>query len=278
MKSLFAIMLSLSWLAFFTYCQNNKPLPAEIVARVGDAYLTKTTVLELLPPNLPESDKPYYIQKIVETWIDRQVLFQSARQSGVKLSPIDEFQIETLRQELLNFRFLNQTLPKEVLITDQEIEDYYQHNQVDFVRDEDEVHLVHLFLEKLDRAIVKEIRETKLLMDVIKKNYMDRQITPVREKNGDLGYVPLPNLRPEFRKAIRGTKTGVIYGPIRTGDGYHYLQVLDRQKKGTVRSLELVVDEIRTRLRMEKQQAALGALKASLRNQIEIETFFSNIN
>ncbi len=274
---LYKFLLLLTIWAWFQSCQDNRPKPGEIVARVGDAYLTRETVLSLLPPELETHEREFMLKRIIDQWVDNQVLAQAAKREGLKISEVELWEIRNLQNELPATKFLKSRVPGSFPVTDQEIEDYYQTYQEQFRRDEDEVHLIHLYLEHLDRAIVKEIRSTKSLLEVIKKNYLDRQINRINEPNGDLGYVPVKSLQPKFQRAIRGKKTGVIYGPIKIEQGYHYLQVIDRQPAGSIRSLDLVQDEIISRLQLKKQQQFSEELLNRYRKDFRAETFYENV-
>ncbi len=258
-------------------CSHNAPPQSEIVARVGNAYLTKDIVESLLPPQLSPKHRSFFVKRIVEQWIDNQVLAQKAQEEDLALSTVDQWKLQNLKLELLASKFLEKKTQQQFPVTDREIEEYYQANQEEFKREHDEVHLVHVFFEKPDKAIIREIRQSKSLLEVIHKNYLDQQITKVLEPNGDLGYVVTEQLRPEFRRAIRGTKTGLIYGPIYSKDGIHYLQVLDRQPAGSIRSLELVKDTIKAHLEAQKRQTYIKMIKQSVRKDFAIETFYENI-
>ncbi|RMF57121.1 MAG: hypothetical protein D6748_11890 [Calditrichaeota bacterium] len=271
------LLIIMSGLLILSGCQRNQHNPTEIVARVGDAYLTRDVVLHFLPKDIDAQQKKFFIRRIVEQWIDNQILAQKALQEGYTLSELDQWKLENLKVELLAAQFISSKTQQHFTVTDREIEEYYQNHQEEFRRDYDEVHLVHLFLEELDNTLVKEIRDSKSLIEVIQKNYLDQRVTPVLEPNGDLGYVIKDRLRPEFKRAIRGTKTGLIYGPIRTKDGYHYLQVLDRQPAGSIRTLDLVKDDIRLRLEAQKRHEYIKMLKESLRKDFTVETFYENI-
>ncbi|MCB0295159.1 MAG: hypothetical protein KDG51_07950, partial [Calditrichaeota bacterium] len=100
-----------------------------------------------------------------------------------------------LEAEILAAKYLDDKLKTQLPVTDKEVEDYYRAHQDEFVRSEDEVHLVHLYSEQNDNAIFQEIRQSQSLLEVIKKNLLDqRQLTYVTEPNGDLGYVPVSRL------------------------------------------------------------------------------------
>ncbi|NOX38288.1 MAG: hypothetical protein GXO78_12220 [Calditrichaeota bacterium] len=259
-------------------CPRETPDPSEIVARVGDAYLTRDVVQELIPENLPPEKKSSYLQKLVNQWIEAQVLAQAARKEGLELSPGEQYKANWVQLDMLGNKYIEQKISNLIPVTEKEIEEYYLANQEEFKRDFAEVHLVHLFLEKRDRAIEKDIRESKSLLEVIEKNYLDQRATPLLEPNGDLGYVIYDHLRPEFKRALRNRKTGEIIGPIRTRDGYHYLQLLDRQPEGSIRSLDMVREEIAARIKLQKRNQEIKKLIESLKEKVPIETHFNHLN
>ncbi len=261
-----------------TGCESDTPKAGDIVARVGNQYLTRDLVISLTPKALQATDREAFIKRIVEQWIDNQVLAQKAIAEGIALTNEDKWQVDKLQAGLLGEKYITNRLSNNFSITDKDIEDYYRDNTLEFVRQHDEVHLVHVFFEQQDNAIFREIRQTKILMDVIKNNLLDqRQLTYVIEPNADLGYVAVNKLRPEFQKAIRGKKTGTIYGPIKTGDGFHFLQVLDRKAEGTTRRLELVEQQIVNHLRIALRHRKIRALKDDARKDMLIETFYQNV-
>ncbi len=137
---------------------------------------------------------------------------------------------------------------------------------------------MRLFLEKRDRAIEREIKDTKDLLTVIEKNFLDQRVTPLMEKNGDLGYLSVDNLKKPFRWYINRAKVGDIVGPIKTDDGYHFFQILDRQPAGSYRALELVREEIVARLKIEHRNKLIKELVDRLRRNAEVQVFLENFN
>ena len=261
----------------FSGCRGDRPADDEIVARVGDEYLTREVVLTLTPESVEGENRDFYVRQIVEQWIENQILAQMARKDGIQFSEMEEWQIDKLKSEILANKFIGTRLPYDIKVTDKEAENYYQENEDQFRRNQNEVHLIHLYFKELDQAVVKEIKQTSALTDVIEKNYLNYQVNQIIERNGDLGYLPESQLRREFQKAIKGEKTGTIYGPIKTGDGFHFLQVMDRQPAGSKRQLSLVRDEIIDRLTVLKRLQMTRNLKEESRKNIEVETFYNNI-
>jgi parvulin-like peptidyl-prolyl isomerase len=258
-------------------CQNKRPDSRKVIARVGNEYLTRDIINELIPENITEEERDIFQKNLIDRWIEKQILRQAALDEGIEFSQRDNWQLENLKMDIFAQKLLNSKISAAETATDKEIEDYYSANQGSFTRDKDEVHIVQLFLEKLDRTIRNEITKSNSLQDVIEKNFLIQQINNIVEPNGDLGYVEIASLRPVFARAIRGKKTGIIYGPIKTSDGYHYIQVLDRQEAGSVRELDLVRDEIIKQIKIEKRQQKIRALKEQLKKDADVETFYTNL-
>lgn len=258
-------------------CQGDQPPSEEIVARVGNEFLTRSVVLNLTPESVEGENRDFYVKQIVEQWIENQILAQTAAKDGLRFSDLEEWQINKLKSEILAAKLISTRLPYDIKITDKEIETYYDKNEDQFRRNHDEVHLIHLYFKELDQAVVKEIKQTAALTEVIKKNYLNYQVNQIIERNGDLGYLPKNQLRSEFQKAIKGEKTGTVYGPVKTSDGFHFLQVLDRQPADSPKKLSLVRDEIVERLTVLKRMKMMRELKKESRKNIEVETFYNNI-
>jgi parvulin-like peptidyl-prolyl isomerase len=131
-------------------------------------------------------------------------------------------------------------------------------------------------MEQKDNAIFNEIRESKDLLEIIKKYYFDNKSTTERP-NGDLGYLPESALPDNFSKVIKRMKTGAISSPISSDQGYHFIQLLDRQSKGNRKDQELVQDEITLRIKKERRQMELERLLKDLKEKSQIQTYLSKI-
>jgi len=278
MRSKHFLFLSLLVLQLFIVnCQNDAVPAIEIVAKAGDQFLTRDELLNWMPPDIPEEQKEILSRQYIDRWVQKTVLSLTAKDDGISLTPYEKWSLESLQKEMLAQKYLNSKLPREIIITDQEISTYYDEKKDQFIRSEDEVHLVQLFLENLDRAIAEEIREEQSLLEVIKKNYLDTQINRIVEKNGDLGYVPVKNLRKEIARTVKNGQTGRIYGPINIEKGYYYFQMMDKQNAGSYRSLDLVQEEIRLRLVSIRREKLAENLTEKLKNKYAVEIFPEHI-
>ena len=167
----------------------------------------------------------------MEKWIEEEIFYQVAVEEGFTLSEEEMKLVSNYEKQLLIQKYMDSRLSNNYRIMDQEVEDYYNKHQREFVWDDETVRIIHLILDNDDSAIKSEIRKSKDLMEVIKKNFLDQQSTPERPI-GDLGYQKLSEFPTLIQRQIRNLKTGNISGPIKTNYGYHYIQLLDYQKKG----------------------------------------------
>ncbi|OPX31900.1 hypothetical protein B1H10_08230 [candidate division KSB1 bacterium 4484_188] len=263
---------------FLFGCHREKVAEIDVVARVENYYLTRSQLDDWLPPGLKNNQKDAVARQYIERWVQRTTLYLSAREEGITLSPYEQWSLDNLKRELLADKYLRAKQPQKIIVTDEEISNYYKENQEEFVREQSEVNLIQLFLENLDKAIAREIRESKSLLKVIRKNYLDKQENRLLEKNGDLGYVPLNSLRKEVLRYAKNGKTGKIYGPIRLASGYYYFQMMDKQPEGSYRSLDLVKEQIKLRLmNIKREKINKNLAKKNLENY-RVEIFPEHIN
>lgn len=257
-------------------CNRQGELPEDLVAQVNDNYLSREQVLFSVPERL-EGELQFALKKnIIDRWVENEIMYQSALNEGLTLTEKEKFQIEDLKKSFIVQRYLDQKLNRDYLITQKAIEDYYREHVNEFLRSEEEVHIIHLLLEQKDQAIFDEIRETKDLRDVIRKYYLNEKSTMERP-NADLGYVALSLLPEPIRRTVRAMKTGTISRPIETDQGYHFIQLIDYQKVGTARDIEIVRDEIILRLKMERREDELARMKRELKENFQVQTYLSKI-
>ncbi|MFZ0390964.1 MAG: hypothetical protein WAN36_10955, partial [Calditrichia bacterium] len=160
-------------LLVFASCQK-KPAPfKEIVARVEDEYLTRDQLKDWLPPNLPQESRNLVAHRYIERWVQKTALAKMAEKENMSLNDYEEWTIHNFHKNMLAEKYLEKHLPQEVSITDEEIKEYYQNNREEFKRTQPELHLVQLYLEKLDQAISREIQNSNNLLQVIQKNYLE---------------------------------------------------------------------------------------------------------
>ena len=257
-------------------CRREAEIPEDLVAQVNDHYLGLTQVNQSMPEGIPDDLALSLKKNLISKWVENETLYQVALDENITLDEFQQFLVEEYRKSLIIQNYLNQKLNLSYNISAREIEDYYKAHQEEFRRTEDEAHIVHLFTDQYDKAIFKEIRSADNLQQIIKKYYFDEK-SNIEQPNGDLGYVPLSELPAALVKEIKRLKTGKISRPVKIGDGYHFVQLIDYQKKGSIRDLTLVEDEIILRLKKRKRDEMYQQLIQEAQKKVQIQTYLSKI-
>ncbi|KAA3615009.1 MAG: hypothetical protein D8M58_11195 [Calditrichaeota bacterium] len=269
-------IFSLTLAALLSGCNQSSDLPADLIAQVNDSYLKKNNVNQSVPAGLPDDTKLSMKKMIIKKWVEDEIIYQSAVKEGIQYSDEELFQIENYKKSLLVERFLNNKLNKNFRVSQKEIEDNYADNIKEFIREQDEAHIIHLLIENRDNAIFNEIKESEDLNVIIKKYYFDTRST-YESPNGDLGYVVISSLPDYLQKTVKNLKTGAISKYVKSDFGYHFVQLLDNQKKGTQRDIELVKDEIVRRLKWQKREQEYVRLMDELKEKYQVQTYLSKV-
>ena len=169
-------------------CGQSNELPVDLVAQVNDSYLIRDQLNYSVPADLADESKLSMKKMLIKEWVENEIIYQTALNEGLAFSDNDLFFIENYKKSLLVQRYLDNKLNKNYLVSQKEIEDNYNENKKEFIRDKDEVHIIHLLVENRDNAIFNEIKESNDLNEIIKKYYFDNRST-FESPNGDLGYI-----------------------------------------------------------------------------------------
>jgi parvulin-like peptidyl-prolyl isomerase len=273
----FFLILFLSTIFIISGCSSKSDIKGNVVAQVNAAQITNSELESAIPEGSSAEVKIALKRNLMEKWIEEEIFYQVALEEGLSLSEQEMALVKNYERRLLIQKYIDTQLSQNFRILDQEVEDYYNKHKREFVWDEETVHIIHLVLENDDRDIQTEIRQSKDLLAVIKKNFLDQQSTPERPV-GDLGYQKLSEFPPTIQRRIRNLKTGNVSGPIKTVYGYHYIQLIDYQKKGAIKDLDLARDEIYMRLQVEKRNREIANFMQNLRSKFTIQTDLSKLS
>lgn len=225
-------------------CSSSKTPEEEVFARVGDKVLTKKSIIDKTGGGLVNSNS---VLHFTNKWVKKTLLYEAALNANLDK---DRFLIEKKEdfyKDLLVSSFLELEAKKKINISKKDVSDYYRTHKKSFTRNEDEIRLKHFVLPTKNEAIklkklLKSNKKGSLLEEYIYK-YKPETKTVKKNLVGDnlIGFV--------FNHVV-----GDIVGPKKIEASYHVFEVLRKNKKGTIRGLEIVYDEIQQRL-FKKQEA-----------------------
>ena len=240
----------------------------QIVARVGNAVLTKDAMKKEIGW---EGMRPEQESEFVDRWVNRELLFQEAKRLGLDKDAELNWQLELVKEEYLINKLLERTFAKKLKITDSEIKAYYGKHGDLFKVTEDEVRAFHILTKTKKEAelALKEIRAGKPFDEVAKEH----SIGIFRKKGGDMGFFKKKDVIPEIARFAFRLPEGKVSPIFHSSYGYHILKVVKRRRKGEIKDLSDVRDEILQHLRVSKERSIYYDLLFQLQSKTKVYVF-----
>ncbi len=165
-----------------------------------------------------------------------------------------------IRGQMLRMRLLRREVQSKIVVTDEEIGDFYDKHRQDY-EGEEAVRIKQILLpvvagaDKKTRESVKE--QARQLRERISKGepleILAAQYSkgPAAAQGGDIGFVERGVMVPEVEKAAFSLSAGQISDVIETEMGFHIIAVVDKRGAG-LKPLPAVRNEIKAKIEDEK--------------------------
>lgn len=139
-------------LVLVTSCDYFKaPKEPEAIARVGDEFLYKSDINNLIPKGTSKKDSVVIVKAFIENWATQKLLFKGAELNLTK-DKTEEFEdlINQYKVDLYTKAYVEQLVIKKIdtLITEEQIKEYYDKNQQYFKNGSELVKLRYINLVK----------------------------------------------------------------------------------------------------------------------------------
>ncbi|HPA96268.1 MAG: hypothetical protein GX178_06350 [Acidobacteria bacterium] len=167
------------------------------------------------------------------------------------------------RQRVISYLLVDSgRLRSQIELDPADLQRFYEQHASDYQRPE-EVHARHILVqvgaERTEAEARAEIEALRARIEggadfaAIAREHSDDPGT--RTKGGDLGFFGRGRMIREFEDAAFAATPGQLVGPLRTGFGFHLLEVLERHEAG-LQPFAQVEAQIRSRLQSERADAA----------------------
>jgi len=183
----------------------------------------------------------------------------------------EDFQSDA-RNSILTRRVVGEEVSRNINITDQEIQAYYDAHKKDFIREE-KVYLQEILIstegkdatglaaaERKAKDVASRAAKGERFSDLAKEN----SDSTTAQQGGDLGGYPKGYLQKFLEDAVWNLPKGGVTQPLKVGNGYLILKVVDHTKAGQA-DLADVRSEIEEALYGPKMQPKVREYLAGLR-------------
>ena len=298
-----------------------------VVAIVNDDLITLSELKEASLTLDPATQEPMDDRTLLNQMVESKLFEQEATRRGITVSDeeldasiegvrarynLDEDQMEEVlkkqnltpesfreqwRIQLLGNKLLDSQLRNKIVITDDEVREYYEENygEIDYSEafsstpdSEEEVEIAHILISPETPDAQQKAQEVAQLAKsgdnfaTLAREYSDDSFTA--DKGGNLGTFKKGDLIETLEVAVERTSVGDVTGPVESPAGYHVLKVLNRTKpnsnnnnddKKTAKS-ELDIpesqqEEIRQIIHRQKAQEQLKSWLEEMRESAYVE-------
>jgi len=167
---------------------------------------------------------------------------------------------QEIRGQMLRMRLLRREVQSRILVTDEEIGEYYDKHREDY-EGREAVHIRQIFLpvpEGADsgardrvRAEANQLRERILKGERFEVMAARYSRGPAAAEGGDIGFVERGIMMPEVEKTAFSLPVGEVSEVLETEAGFLLLVVVDKKGAG-LKPLPVVRDEIKAKIEDEK--------------------------
>ena len=203
-----------------------------------------------------------------------------------------------LRREIVIRKLLDQVVASSLEVSRKELEDYYHDHTESFRLLETQFHVAHLLVTPRPDFEIRNLRNEDASTDAAARQKVQQLLTRLRAgedfgllarnhsedpdsalSGGDLGFFPesaLAQAHPALRSFVFQLAPGEVGGPVRTGEGYVLVHVIDRIPPGQRELSDPQVETaIRERLLNMKRQLAEAAFVENARTEARVTNYLA---
>ncbi|MFC2152360.1 peptidyl-prolyl cis-trans isomerase [Bacteroidota bacterium] len=253
--------------------QDNNEINDKPLAKVHDKFLYESDIKNLFNSYTSVEDSIIIARNYINDWVKKQLLLEKAELNLNTESKNIEKQIEDYRSSLLIFRYQQELIKQKLdtLITELEIEDYYNQYSGNFI-------LNHNIVKALFLKISKEAPE----IDKVRwwyKSTNSENISRLEDycyqyatkfDNFDENWIPFNNLLIEIPTNIEDQERYLRYNKyIETEDDlfYYFVRINEYSLKSTVQPLEYARLKIKSILLNKRKFTFIEELENSVYNE-----------
>ena len=184
-----------------------------------------------------------------------------------------------IRGQMTRARLLRREVKSKILVSDEEIGEYYNKNRRDY-EGKETVRIKQLLLllpPDVNETIKAKMKNQALQLhkSIMEGESFDLLIVkysqgPAAAQGGDVGFIERGTIIPEVEAAAFRLPVGQVSDVIESSVGFHIIQVLDKQGAG-LKPIATVREEIKTKIEDEKLEKKFDEWIASVRAKSHIE-------
>ena len=240
---------------------------SDVLAR-GDGFVVTRQDVKALAKTIPSHLRIPFDEQ-VRVLVNRKLLVLEAGREGLDKQKSVQISVSQAAEEALAKIYEKHYLEKNVRVSQDIAESYYLAHLDEFA-EPGRIRLARLIVK--DKALSHDLYERLGKGADFKELVAKYSTDPARQgKSGEMGWIDLSRLLPEFKEVVSGLKAGQMSQPAER-NGYHYIFLVQEIRSEKVKPLDEVRDDLAKKLVSLKKRDALESLTAELRKLYHVET------
>lgn len=266
------LILSISFLLFMVSCKESEQQKTYL-ARVGNSYLSVETAEQYIGSSFDTSDVRTRIY--VNRWVESELLYQQALTKGFADSHDIEKQLADIRKQLIIQSYLDKEIYSGIeQLSDYDLKNYYDQHTKEFELRETNVRVNRAVFS--DRASANDFRsflvKGKSWSDASSRFSEDEiKVAALQSNLMSITYTQITLYPTELWKVVQNLQKGDVSFPVKSGDKFYVIQLLEKSEKGSTANFETVIDEVKSRLSIEKRREKYDKLLQNLRKEFKVQ-------
>jgi len=264
---LFFVIMLLTSFSLQGIAQNENENNVQKLAVINGEVIT-LDIFEQFWELIPDSYKVQLNKEdVLEQLITQTLLIQKADELNLREEPEIAFQIKNAIDQILIQALLEKEIIDKTVLSDDDIEMYYEENKENYWQEE-EIHALNILVETQEKAeeIINELNEGKIFSDLAK----DHSTSSSAAEGGDIGFITKGTLKTEIEEKLFILDPGEVSDIIPIENGFHIFKVLEKNPSGYI-ELDEVKEEIKYQLLPIKQQEAFDKYLEEVEEKAIIE-------
>jgi len=242
-----------------------------VLNRMVDTILVKQEA-KRLNIVVKDSDVTNMINEMLKS---RKMTMEQFKEMLAKEGLSLESYMEEAKDHLVRGRLANREIRSKVMVTEQEIGEYYKQHREEY-EGREQVKLRQIVILCPTTAPVEKKREARAEIESImarlkageKFEVLAAKYSP--QLGGEMGFVEKGAMLQPVEDAAFKLKVGEVSDIVESPAGFHIIQLLDRRGAG-IKSLQSVREEILNKLTLEKSEKKFEEWMTDLRKKSHIE-------
>lgn len=230
--------------------------------------LQKAAELKLVPA---EADLTAEIEKQYKAEVESNGGEESFKKALEEMKFTVESLKESIRKQII-IQKLYDNVVKDIAVSDDDINKYYQENLFDYTTKPNTMNLSHILVATEDEAIkIKDEYDAGKKFEDLAKQY---STDPSKDKGGLLGDVAYNNeeIDKAFLEYAKIVPEGMVSQPVKSSFGWHLIKV-NKRTEYPVKPLSEVKEEIKSKLLQEKQSEKYQAQMTQWKEKATIKVY-----